>query len=161
MNPASSFKQALTLTLLAWAGSASAQDNGLQRCRAVADTTARLACYDALADARPKTPVPPAPPAVPVAMAPAAKPADTFGLPAKRPEGEPQTLHSSVGADFAGWGPNQSIKLANGQVWQIVDGSSVSLPRGTRKVSVRRGLFGAFHLDIEGLNTSPKVKRLE
>lgn len=158
MNPAFALKSALTLALMASVGAASAQDNGLQRCRAIGDTTARLACYDALADARPR---PPAPAVAPVAAAPAVKPADSFGLPAKPPAGEPQAVQSSVGADFAGWGPNQSIKLANGQVWQIVDGSSVSLSRGARKVSVRRGLFGAFHLDIEGLNTSPKVRRVE
>ncbi|HEY0954831.1 MAG TPA: hypothetical protein VGE36_08755 [Roseateles sp.] len=148
----------LTPLLIVLAGPAFGQDASLQRCRVIADTAARLACYDALADARPK---PPAPPAAPVAAAPAAKPADSFGLPAKRPEGEPQVVQSSVGADFAGWGPNQSIKLANGQVWRIVDGSSVSMPRGARKVSVRRGLFGDFLLDIEGLNTSPKVRRVE
>lgn len=148
----------LTPLLIVLAGPAFGQDASLQRCRAVPDTTARLACYDALADARPK---PPAAPAVPVVAAPAQKPADSFGLPVRPPAGEPQAVQSSVGTDFAGWGPNQSIKLANGQVWQITDGSSVSMPRGARKVSVRRGMFGAFHLDIEGLNTSPKVKRLE
>lgn len=172
MNPALPLKSALTLALLTSAGVASAQLDGLQRCRAVADTQARLACYDALADARAVPPAPPAPlaaPATPVAVALAAtpaatsavKPADTFGRPFARPVGEPQTLQSSVGADFAGWGPNQRIKLANGQIWQITDGSSVSLPRGARKVSVRHGMFGSFHLDIEGLNTSPKVKRIE
>ncbi|MDR7335233.1 hypothetical protein [Roseateles asaccharophilus] len=156
----------LTPLLLVLAGPAFGQDASLQRCRVIADTTARLACYDALADARPKPPAAAAAPMTPVAPvaaapAPAPKPADTFGLPVKRPKGEPETVQSSVGADFAGWGPNQSIKLANGQVWQIIDGTSVSMPRGARNVSVRRGMFGAFHLDFEGLNTSPKVKRLE
>jgi hypothetical protein len=153
-----------TPLLIVLAGPAFGQDASLQRCRVIADTTARLACYDALADARPKPPAAaaaPVTPAAPVAAAPVPKPADTFGLPAKRPEGEPQTVQSSVGADFAGWGPNQTIKLANGQVWQIIDGSSVSMPRGARQVSVRRGLFGAFHLDFEGLNSSPKVKRVQ
>ncbi|MFG6414231.1 hypothetical protein ACG02S_10000 [Roseateles sp. DC23W] len=168
MNPAFPLKSALTLALVASVGAASAQVDGLQRCRAVSDTHARLACYDALADARPVPSAPPAPlaaPAAPVVPTPAAtsavKSADTFGLPFARPVGEPQTLQSSVDADFAGWRPNQRIKLANGQIWQITDGSSVSLPRGERKVSVRHGMFGSFHLDIEGLNTSPKVKRIE
>ena len=56
----------LTPLLIALAGPAFGQDASLQRCRVIADTTARLACYDALADARPK---PPAPPAAPVAAA--------------------------------------------------------------------------------------------
>jgi hypothetical protein len=152
----------LTPLLIVLAGPVIGQDTSLQRCRTVADANARLACYDALADVPPKPPAAPAGPVAAVAAVPAAKPpADSFGLPAKPPAGEPQTVQSSVGADFAGWGPNQSVKLANGQVWQIVDGSSVVLPRGARAVSVRRSLFGAFHLDIEGLTTSPKVKRIE
>lgn len=70
-------------------------------------------------------------------------------------------MPSSVGPDFSGWRPNQHIRLANGQIWQIVDGTSVALPAGTRKVAVKRGALGSFYLDIEGLNTSPRVRRIE
>ena len=146
----------LTPLLLALTGPAFGQDVALQRCRVIAETAARVSCYDALADSRAKAP---AAPAAPVAAVPAAVPADGFGLPQRTAEA--QEVRSSVGADFAGWGPGQTIKLTNGQVWQIADGSTMVLPRGTRAIAVRRGLFGAFHLEIEGLNTSPKVRRLE
>lgn len=153
----------LTPLLLVLANSAFGQDVSLQRCRAMAEPAARLACYDALADA-PAPPRPPAAAAAPVrpaaAVAAAApKPADSFGLP--RPASEPEEVRSAVGAGFDGWGPNRHIRLDNGQVWQIIDGSSVVLPPGARKVAVKRGALGSFYLDFEGLKTSPRVRRVE
>ncbi|TXI07202.1 MAG: hypothetical protein E6Q76_08810 [Rhizobium sp.] len=74
---------------------------------------------------------------------------------------ELQSLDSTLGPDFSGWGPNSHIRLANGQIWQVVDGSSVALPAGARKVTVKRGALGSFYLDIEGLNTTPRVRRIE
>lgn len=167
-----------TFTLIALslaAGPALAQD-GLQRCRALTDGAARLACYDALADAA-RVPAPAALAAPAVAPMAAARPAPTamaapaaapvprgeaaFGLPeAKRPDAVDAVV-SSVGPSFSGWGPNSRIRLANGQVWLVIDGTSVALPEGSRKVSVKRGALSSYYLDIEGLNTSPRVRRVE
>ena len=84
-----------------------------------------------------------------------------FGLPeAKRPDAV-DSVTSTVGPTFSGWGPNSRIRLANGQIWQVVDGTSVSLPEGSRKVSVKRGALSSYYLDFEGLNTSPRVRRVE
>jgi hypothetical protein len=70
-------------------------------------------------------------------------------------------VQSAVGAGFEGWGPNRRIRLDNGQVWQVIDGTSVVLPPGARKVTVKRGALGSFYLDFEGLKTSPRVRRVE
>lgn len=142
------------LTVLA--NPAFGQDVPLQRCRAIAEPVARLACYDALADAPAGTRAPAAPPAV---AAPEARPATTFGRPQR--DTEPQEVSSAVGAAFAGWGPNSRIRLDNGQVWQVVDGSSVVLPAGARRATVKRSLFGNYVLEIDGLNTAPKVRRVD
>jgi hypothetical protein len=167
--------------LIVLANPAFGQDDSLLRCRAVADASARLACYDALADrqkaaaASPAAPVAPVAaagakpgtaPAVAVAAAPAPVPAArtaeaAFGLPEPKRPGAVESVTSSVGPNFSGWGPNSRIRLANGQVWQVVDGTSVALPEGARKVSVKRGALSSFYLDIEGLNTSPRVRRVE
>lgn len=166
-------------SLLVLANPAFGQDDSLLRCRAVAEAPARLACYDALAD-RLKAPASPAvaapaaagaklgaqpAPATPVTTpqpAPAARTAEAaFGLPeARRPEAV-DAVNSAVGPNFSGWGPNTRIRLVNGQVWQVIDGTSVALPEGARKVSVKRGALSSFYLDIEGLNTSPRVRRVE
>ena len=164
----------LTLIALSLAALPALAQDGLQRCRTMTDGTARLACYDALADAA-RVPARPAQPAAPAAVA---KPAQTatvvaagatparsgeaaFGLPeSKRPEAV-GSVESLLSASFSGWGPNSRIKLANGQIWLVIDGTSVALPPGARKVSVKRGMLGSFYLDIEGLNTSPRVRRVD
>lgn len=164
-----------TLISLALASLPVLAQDGLQRCRALSDGAARLACYDALADAArkpaaavpaPATPLvaaPVAPPTAPAAaaVAPARTGEAAFGLPETKQPGVVDAVNSQVGANFGGWGPNSRIRLANGQVWQVIDGSSVVLPEGPRKVSVKRGALGSFYLDFEGLNTSPRVRRVE
>jgi len=70
-------------------------------------------------------------------------------------------VDSRLADSFDGWGPNSRVRLTNGQVWQVIDGSSVVLPPGSRKVRVKRGALGSFYLDIEGLKTSPRVQRVE
>jgi hypothetical protein len=168
----------LLLTALALATlPAFAQDPGLARCRALTDAGARLACYDALADAgravsaapaKPAaatatapTPSSPSSPATPVAAAPVPTGVAAFGLPEARRPDAVESVDSSVGPNFAGWGPNSRIRLANGQVWQVIDGTSVVLPEGPRKVSVKRGMLSSYYLDFEGLKTSPRVRRVE
>lgn len=156
---------ALTLAALP----ALAQDTGLTRCRALTDAGARLACYDALADAAvpagaPRAATVAAPPAATGALAPAAgvasgEVAANFGRAA--PSQEPDMIQSAVGPSFNGWEPNQRIKLLNGQEWQVTDGTSATVPAKERKVAVRRGWFGAYFLEVEGLNASPRVRRVQ
>lgn len=118
----------------------------------LARTGRRLACYDTLADAT-----------RPVALQPASAPSPeaAFGLPESRRPDSIDAVHTGVGPHFAGWGPNSRIRLDNGQVWQVVDGSSVVVSEGARAVTVKRGALGSFLLDIEGLKTSPRVRRVE
>lgn len=152
---------------------------GLQTCRALTDPAARLACYDALplpattpattpaaAPARPAaTPAPTATaPAAAVPPAPAAAAAaaqSNFGLEAKAAQDAPDAIDSSIEGRFEGWEGKSRIKLANGQIWQVTDGSQGVLNLTNPKVRVRRGVFGAFYMDIEGTNRSPKVRRVQ
>lgn len=150
-----------SLMVLACAAStpAVAQLEALQRCAQEPESVVRLACYDKLLP-------PPVRPIVAGSVASAATPAappakaDTFGLP-QALKGPSPTVESSVGADFDGWSPNDKIRLANGQVWQVVDGSSAAVAPRVRKVTVRGGALGGFLLDLEGLNTTPRVRRIE
>lgn len=139
------FTPLLLLPLIA--APALAQNAELQRCRAIADKDPRLACYDALAvrDAEAK---------------PTAEPkADTFGLPVQR-AGEPDLVESQIMGLVEGWGPNSVIRLANGQAWQVRDGSSVVLYLKSPRVKIRRGVLGTFVLELEGTNQTAKVQRL-
>jgi hypothetical protein len=73
-----------------------------------------------------------------------------------------QAVDSHIPGEFRGWEAGSRIKLANGQVWEVADGSRGALaPVIDPKVRVRRGVLGSFYLEIEGLNRSPRVRRVE
>jgi hypothetical protein len=142
----------LALSLLFAAGPALASDAAILQCRALSDAQARLACYDGIPlGAQPA-----------LAASPAASPQQNFGLEAaKRQEAEPASIESTIEGRFDGWDPGAQIRLANGQVWRVVDGSSAVLPgMKNPKVKVVRNLLGTMFLEIEGTNNSPKVRRV-
>ncbi|HMM86019.1 hypothetical protein [Azohydromonas sp.] len=127
----------------------------LQRCRAIGDAAARLACYDALA-------LPAASAAVPTGAAPAAPPADPaarFGL--REPAPAVDAVESHIPGRFDGWDARTQIRLANGQVWQISDGSRGVYRLDSPRVRIRKGALGSFFLEIEGQNQSPRVRRVQ
>ena len=147
------------------------------RCRGIRDTAVRLACYDGLPmDITPATPqAPPIAPARPAAPASSPPPAAAVPAPSRPPQAAPEfgmetrapaveppaTMESYIPGRFEGWGGNTRIKLANGQVWQVVDGSSAALNLDNPKVIVRRGMMGGFFLELESTNRSPRVRRLQ
>jgi hypothetical protein len=145
----------LAVTFLAAPGLGHADEEGLRRCRGIAEAAARLACYDALpVPARGATPRPAAP------AREAASPSllERFGLETSQPQAD--RIESHIPGLFKGWDANSSITLANGQVWRVVDGSWLHGEWDNPKVTVRRGMFGAFFLDVEGAGRSPRVQRV-
>ena len=148
----------LAFGLLWTAGPAQADGAALLRCRQIADPAQRLVCYEAIV-----VPVAGSVAQVPVAVPVQPQPPDvgSFGLEVKSAlVGLPSTMDSSIPGPFLGWGPNDTITLANGQVWQISDDSRGALVSTDPKVTVRRGALGAFYLEIAGTNRSPKVRRI-
>jgi hypothetical protein len=147
----------LPLFLLFAANAALADDAAVLKCRALSDQGARLACYDAM-------PVGAAPALAPVPAAapvPAQTPEQRFGLEQVKPAEPTKSIDSSIEGTLSGWGPNTQFKLANGQVWRVVDDSSAALAPATNpKVRVVRNFFGTTFLEIEGTNNSPKVRRV-
>jgi hypothetical protein len=146
------------LPLLSVSGAALADDAAILKCRALGETQARLACYDRI----PVGTQPAAASTAAVAAAPAATAEQRFGLEqVKRKEAEPQSIESTIEGNFDGWEPGAQIRLANGQVWRVVDGSSAVLsPMKNPKVKVTRNMLGTLFLEIEGTNHSPKVRRV-
>ena len=167
----------LALCAVAAAGAAHAQDAAFKRCPGIADPAARLACYDAI---QPPTGRPVGPTAAaaaatlaapaPVATAAAGKAspgpaqidnADNFGFPARARPGEVRFIESAVADDFDGWSAGDKIRLKNGQVWRVDDGSQGAIRPANRKVRVVPGALGSFHLEFEGLSRSPRVSRVQ
>lgn len=151
------------LILLAFAplGTQAADDAAMQRCRGMADAMARLACYDAIT-----VPdlLPPAAANVGVA-APAGSPDASFGLESRpSPSTAPTPLaamESAIDGAFDGWLPNSVFKLANGQSWQIADGSTAAYRLKSPKVKVTRGVSGSFFMAVDGVAQTPRVRRLQ
>lgn len=126
-----------------------ADDAALQQCRRLTEAAPRLACYDAL----------------PLAgMKPVGGTGDAvkgFGLEHQTPAAQLTDIESTLVGDFDGWSPNERITLGNGQVWQVVDGSTGVVALKSARVKVRRGVLGNFHLEFDGSNRSPKVRRVQ
>lgn len=147
----------LLLALLTASSPALADDAALLKCRTLSDTATRVACYDAI-------PVGAAGPgASAAAVAPARTPEQNFGLEAvKQREAQPASIRSTVVGDFDGWGPGSQIRLANGQVWRVIDGSDAVLPRTKdAAVTIERNVFGTLFLKVDGGNSSAKVRRVK
>jgi hypothetical protein len=138
-------------------GAIAADDAAMQRCRDLRDAGARLACYDAI----PLTSGPTASPAPSAAQAPA--PAAVFGFEARPSPAAPEpilSIESAIDGPFDGWLPRGQLKLVNGQVWEVTDGSTAAYGLRSPKVKITRGVSGTFFMAIEGVSQTPRVRRL-
>jgi len=147
-----------TVLLLVVSTGALAADADLLHCRAAAKPSARLACYDAIVIGSPPAPV------AAVTSMPAAAPGATFGLSAQqlRKNEEPDAIESTVIGKLDGWGPDTVFRLANGQVWRVVDGSDGWIQeRDNPRVTLRRNGIGTVFFEVEGANQPPRVRRLK
>jgi hypothetical protein len=137
-----------------------ADNAALQRCRELRDTTARLACYDAIPLSTMPAPQSAQPPA-PAAVAPAA----AFGLESRQaPPNLPaplEAIESAIDGPFDGWLPRSQLRLANGQVWEIADGSQAAYRLQSPKVKITRGVSSSFFIAIEGVTQTPRVRRVK
>lgn len=151
--------KALPLSLLLFSGAALA-DDAILKCRQLTDGGARLACYDAI-DVSARGATAATAPVAPLASD-ARRAEDSFGMAPPKPKRDeaPKSISSTIAGEFDGWGPGARITLANGQVWRVVDGGAVALPRMRNpKVTIERGLLGAVYLSVEGSNQTARVSR--
>ena len=160
------------LGLSAAAKAVMADDGAIERCRRIAEPIARLACYDAIG-----SPAAVPRPGASTSSAGQAKassgeqPGDAgagsateaeFGLEwmAASRKAMPDSLSSFIPGAFEGWVPRERFALANGQVWEITDGSQAAYSLRDPKVRITRGLSGSFFMHIEGVSQTPRVRRL-
>ena len=136
---------------------AAADDVAMQRCRDVRDAAARLSCYDAIPlSAVPATPV--------ASTATAAPPAASFGLESRPAPSTPAPLtsiDSAIDGPFNGWLPRGQLKLVNGQVWEVTDGTQAAYDLKNPKVKVTRGVSSSYFMTIEGVAQTPRVRRVK
>ncbi|MBZ2206677.1 hypothetical protein [Massilia soli] len=132
------------IALLLASGPALADEAAFFRCRDIGADSQRLACYDAVKK--------------PSAEQKREVAEKAFGLTVKP---DIETIQSVIPGSFTGWESDQRIKLANGQVWQIVDDGNGFIAGKDLKATVARGAVGAMYIEIEGLRQSLRVKRIK
>jgi hypothetical protein len=73
---------------------------------------------------------------------------------------EPVT--STIKGDFRGWQKGTVFELANGQRWRVTDDNEYYIPRALSapKAVVKPGVLGSWSIEIEGVRTAPKVRRV-
>jgi hypothetical protein len=72
------------------------------------------------------------------------------------------SISSYIAGEFRGWTGTSTFTLENGQVWEQVDDSIVTV--GTRahaKVTITRGGFNAYYMSVEGMHDTVQVKRIK
>ena len=156
---------------------AMASDTALQKCRLLAEASARLACYDAIvltppvavpssaakvtAPAKVATTTPTSPSSSPSAAPGATDTTADFGLPSIVRAAQLEKIDSTIAGHFERWQNGSRITLANGQVWLVIDDSRGVCNCDNPKVVVSRGSFGTFFLEIEGKGNAPRVRRVK
>jgi hypothetical protein len=193
------------IALLGVSNCATADMVAIAICRSIADSAARLSCYDKISLPDQSAPVPvakvaprsasPTEPSVttsssalltppPAAASPrnGGLPASTigsagspvpnpvvtpsvdasasFGLESRAPVAASDVLVSSIVGAFPGWRPNGRIQLANGQIWQVTDGSEAAYDLRDPAVRLTRGFAGTFFIEISGVSQTPRVRRV-
>jgi len=147
----------LLTALLFSSASAFAQDTALLHCADITGRDERLACFDALA-AKART-------AKTAGATPLAQ-AENFGHETVAPKpGKPpevvDAVQSHIDGIVEGWSSGTVFTLANGQRWQIADGSAATIYLKSPKITIKRAVLGGYVIELEGTNRTARVKRLE
>lgn len=155
-------KVLFTSLILVTLGMNTATAETLQDCIDTADNSQRLACYDRIFghtkssnsvvsdsyNSSNSTPT-------------YGNPEDTFGLERKVVASSPENISSAITGKIKHWKPGVSLKLDNGQIWEIKSGRKIYYPITNPKVTIKKASLGSFLMNIEGLNSSFKVKRIK
>lgn len=95
------------------------------------------------------------------ASAAAADASDRVGLPVERNPAN-DVVRSRLLGSFRGWSGDTVFRLENGQVWQQTGGGVLAgVNLDSPPVTIKKSLFGVWHLSVEGYNSRAKVQRLE
>lgn len=135
-------------------------------CRALADTTARAACYDAAIDALKTAEARGELVVMDAAKAQAvdrqnfglAKPAPAAPLPARAEPVERVSL--TVSRAWRAPDGDWMMAMTDGQVWRQIDGRFPHAPRQGSTAEIRRAWLGSYLLNIDG-QTAVRARREE
>ncbi len=166
MGPAAGRAFCVAICLLIWslmpvvAQAQTAADSAFAQCGAIANSNARLACYDTARDQSksmhwPELSAPPAPTMAPPAMAVHAP------LP---PAPRPGKLVAAVRQYSLSPHGRFTVVLDNGEIWRQLDsddGAAQFRRNGRNIVEISRGFWGSYDLRLNAANLVYKVSRIK
>ena len=69
-------------------------------------------------------------------------------------------VQSEIRGEFRGWQKGDKIRLENGQVWEVIDGTLAIPPTPLAKITIEPGFMGSWLMKVEGYNASARVRRV-
>ena len=74
---------------------------------------------------------------------------------------EPDQITSRILGEFKGWSGYTKFQLENGQVWQQSSKGLLIVRINNPTVIIKKSFFGTYTLNVEGFNSSIKVRRTQ
>ena len=74
---------------------------------------------------------------------------------------EPDQITSRILGEFKGWSGYTKFQLENGQVWQQSSNGLLIVRINNPTVIIKKSFFGTYTLNVEGVNSSIKVRRTQ
>ena len=74
---------------------------------------------------------------------------------------EPDQITSRILGEFKGWSGYTKFQLENGQVWQQSSQGLLIVRANNPTVIIKKSFFGTYTLNVEGFNSSIKVRKIQ
>ena len=74
---------------------------------------------------------------------------------------EPDQITSRILGEFKGWSGDTEFQLENGQVWKQSSAGLLIVRINNPTVTINKSFFGTYTLNVEGVNSSIKVRRTQ
>ena len=76
-------------------------------------------------------------------------------------EDETDQITSRILGEFKGWSGYTEFQLENGQVWKQSSEGLLIVRINNPTVTIKKSFFGTYNLNVEGVNSSIKVRRIQ
>ena len=76
-------------------------------------------------------------------------------------EDEVDQITSRILGEFKGWSGYTKFQLENGQIWQQSSEGLLIVRMNNATVIIKKSFFGTYNLNVEGVNSTIKVRRIQ
>ena len=76
-------------------------------------------------------------------------------------EDETNQITSRILGEFKGWSGYTKFQLENGQIWQQSSEGLLIVRMKNPTVIIKKSFFGTYNLNVEGVNSTIKVRRIQ